>query len=55
MMAKFPDHRLHNPAITIKLHIDQETDALYLGLDDSTIIESEEVAPGVVLDFNEAN
>ena len=30
-------------------------DALYLRLDDSAIIESEEVAPGVVLDYNEAN
>ena len=30
-------------------------DALYLRLDDSKIIESEEVSPGVVLDFNERN
>jgi hypothetical protein len=28
---------------------------LYLRLDDSKIIESEEVSPGVVLDFNERN
>ena len=39
----------------MKLHIDQEADALYLRLDDSAIVESEEVAPGVVLDYNEAN
>ena len=39
----------------MKLHIDQEADALYLRLDDSKIIESEEVSPGVVLDFNEHN
>ena len=38
----------------MKLHIDKEADALYLRLDDSTIVESEEVAPGVVLDYNEA-
>lgn len=37
----------------MKLRVDPETDALYLRLDDSTIIESEEVSPGVVLDFNE--
>ena len=37
----------------MKLHIDKEADALYLRLDDSRIIESEEVSPGVVLDFNE--
>ena len=36
-------------------HIDKEADALYLRLDDSVIIESKEVAPGVVLDYNEAN
>ena len=38
----------------MKLHVDQQADALYLRLDDSVIIESEEVAAGVVLDFNEA-
>ncbi|MCZ0938717.1 MAG: DUF2283 domain-containing protein [Caldilineaceae bacterium] len=39
----------------MKLHINQEADALYLRLDDSPIIESQEVAPGIVLDYNEAN
>ncbi len=39
----------------MKLHIDSAADALYLRLDDSKIIESEEVSPGVVLDFNEHN
>lgn len=39
----------------MKLKVDAEADALYLRLDDSQIIESEEVAPGVVLDFNEQN
>jgi len=39
----------------MKLHIDKEADALYLRLDDSDIIESEEVSPGVVLDFNASN
>ena len=37
----------------MKCRIDREADALYLRLDDSTIVESEEVAPGVVLDFDE--
>ena len=36
----------------MKLHFDKDADALYLKLDDSTIVESEEVRPGVVLDFN---
>ena len=39
----------------MKLHVDKEADALHLRLDDSKIIESEEVAPGVVLDYNELN
>lgn len=39
----------------MKLHVDKEADALYLRLDESTIIDSEEVSPGVVLDYNDAN
>ena len=37
----------------MKLHVDKEADALHLRLDDSKIVESEEVAPGIVLDYNE--
>jgi uncharacterized protein YuzE len=37
----------------MKLKVDEQADALYLRLDDSPIVESEEVSPGVVLDFNE--
>ena len=37
----------------MKLKVDREADALYLRLDDSRIVESEEVAPGVMLDYNE--
>ena len=39
----------------MKVHINEEADALYLRLDESKIIESEEVYPGIVLDFNEQN
>ena len=39
----------------MKLHIDPEADALYLRLTDSKIIESEEVSPGVVLDYDAKN
>ncbi len=39
----------------MKLHVDKEADALYLRLDDSDIVDSEEVSPGVVLDYNESN
>ena len=38
----------------MKLRIDKEDDALYFYLDDSAIVDSLEVAPGVVLDFNAA-
>ena len=34
---------------------DKEADALYLRLDESAIIDSEEVSPGVVLNYNDAN
>ena len=40
---------------TLKLDVDSEADALYLRLDDSEIVQSEEVSPGIVLDYNEAN
>ena len=39
----------------MKLSADKEADALYLRLDDSPIVESEEASPGVVLDYNESN
>ena len=39
----------------MKVHFDQTTDAIYFRLDDSDIMESEEVKPGVILDFNENN
>ena len=34
--------------------MDKEADALYLRLDDTPIVESEEVSPDVVLDHNES-
>ena len=39
----------------MKLNVDKQADALYLRLDDSPIVVSEEVSPGVVLDYNESN
>ena len=39
----------------MKLTVNKEADALYLRLDKSRIVETEEVSPGVMLDFNEAN
>ena len=39
----------------MKIEVDKDADALYLYLDDSEIVMSEEVAPGVVLDYNDEN
>ena len=39
----------------MKLMVDEKADALYLRLDDSKIVESEEVSTGIVLDYNEKN
>ena len=36
----------------MKLKIDREADALYLSLDDSVVVESEEVSPGIIVDLN---
>ncbi len=37
----------------MRLKVDKENDALYFRLDESAIVESEEVQPGVILDFDE--
>lgn len=37
----------------MKLKIDHEADALYLSLSDAPAAESEEVAPGIVVDYDE--
>ena len=39
----------------MKLNVHKEAGALYLRIDDSRVADSEEVSPGVVLDYNEAN
>ena len=39
----------------MKLKIDKESDALYFRLDETAIVESEEVQPGVILDFDKEN
>ncbi len=39
---------------TRRIKVDKESDAPYLRLDESAIENSEEVQPGVILDFNAA-
>lgn len=37
----------------MKIFYDEKVDALYLRLDDSNIVDSEEVKEGIVLDYNQ--
>lgn len=37
----------------MQLKVDKASDALYFRLGESAIVDSEEVRPGVILDFNE--
>lgn len=39
----------------MRLKIDKENDALYFRLDESAIVDSEEVQPGVILDYDKNN
>jgi uncharacterized protein YuzE len=39
----------------MKVRYDRAADAVYFRLDDSPILESEEVQPGVIVDFNRDN
>jgi uncharacterized protein YuzE len=38
----------------MRVRTDKAADALYIRLDESAVVESEEVSPGVVLDFDES-
>ena len=37
----------------MRVRVDKENDALYFRLDESRIVESEEVRPGVVVDYDD--
>lgn len=37
----------------MRIKVDKEADALYFRLNEQAIVESEEVRPGVILDFND--
>jgi len=38
--------------LRMKLKVDREADAVYLRLADGKIVESEQVAPGIIVDFD---
>ncbi len=48
-------HKSFRVILTMKIHFDEQSDALYLRLYDSKIVDSEEVKPGIILDFNDQN
>ena len=37
---------------TMKIHFDEKADALYLRLDDTPVVDSQKIRPGIVLDLN---
>jgi len=39
----------------MRLKIDHKSDALYFRLDESAVVESEEIKPGVILDYDSSN
>jgi uncharacterized protein YuzE len=39
----------------MRVQFDEKADAVYFRLDESEIVESEEVHPGIILDFNKQN
>jgi uncharacterized protein YuzE len=39
----------------MRLKVDKASDALYLRLDETAVVESEEVQPGIVLDYDAAD
>jgi uncharacterized protein YuzE len=36
----------------MRMTVDEEADALYIRFDEAKIIESEEVSPGIILDYD---
>jgi uncharacterized protein YuzE len=36
----------------MRIKVDKTNDALYFRLDESPIVESEEIQPGIILDYN---
>jgi uncharacterized protein YuzE len=47
--------RPRSAELDVKVHFDEKADAVYVRLDESPIVESEEVHPGIILDFDGAN
>jgi len=55
LISDKPQNVEYGKLSNMRLKIDKENDALYFRLDESAIVESEEVQPGVILDFDKDN
>ena len=47
--------RVLNVPIELRIKYDRVADAIYIRLRDEKVVESDEVAPGVIVDLNEKN
>jgi uncharacterized protein YuzE len=45
--------RAEEPAV--RVHVDEAADAVYITISDAAVVESEEVQPGIILDFDAGN
>lgn len=52
VITLFFDRRDQKEPKAMRMTVDEEADALYIRFDEATIIESEEVSPGIILDFD---
>ena len=41
--------------MTFQLNYDQKVDAAYFRIENQTVLESEEIAEGIIIDYNEEN
>jgi uncharacterized protein YuzE len=41
--------------MTFKLNYDQDVDAAYFQIEDKTVLESEEIADGIIIDYDKNN
>ena len=37
----------------MRVYLDEKADALYIRFDESQIVDSEEIKPGIILDYND--
>ncbi|MGO9567559.1 MAG: DUF2283 domain-containing protein [Desulfomonilaceae bacterium] len=53
VVTLFFDRNMRGMATKLKIH--READPLYLALDESDVVDSEEVSPGIIVDYSADN